>query len=348
MYKSVLKILIVIFLVCAGLQPITAEARENDSLTLAQIVMPAGIDSLFMSQLSIEDYLEAAEQAEGSSFGYTNLGLCNITDSNNLNIRSIAASNGRLVGKLPRNAACEVMFEEGEWSFIVSGNVEGFVKTEFLSTGFAAIRRAQELATLVAVVTTDSLKVREEPNTDCDVITQVPRGEVLEVEEILDNGWIMIYLDAEFAYVSGEFVEVKYDLRTAITMTELLYGEGVSDIRVDVCEYAKQFLGNPYVWGGTSLTRGADCSGFVQSVFRNFGVRLPRSSAQQAGAGTKISLSEIKAGDLIFYARGGRIDHVAIYIGGGQVIHASTARTGIKISRYNYRTPHKITRVLYD
>ncbi|MCL2050101.1 MAG: NlpC/P60 family protein [Lachnospiraceae bacterium] len=348
MDKSVFKILIVILLALIAFRPLNAEAQESETVSLSSLVMPAGIDSLFVSQLTVEDYLEAAEQAEGSTFGYTNLGLCNITDANNLNIRSIAAADGRIVGKLPRNAACEVMFEEGEWSFIVSGNVEGFVKTEFLSTGFAAIRRAEELATLVAVVTTDSLKVREEANTDCEIITQVPRGEVLEIEEILENGWVMISLDAEFAYVSGEYVEIKYDLRTAITMTELLYGEGVSDIRVDVCEYAKKFLGNPYVWGGTSLTKGADCSGFVQSVFRNFGVRLPRSSVQQAGVGTKISLSDIKAGDLIFYARGGRIDHVAIYIGGGQVIHASTARTGIRISRYNYRTPHAIRRVLYD
>ena len=348
MKKPLYKILLGTMLAFLGMPSIKAVAQETDGLNLASIVMPVGVDSFLASHLTVEEYIEVAEQAEGSSFGYTNLGLCNITDDNNLNIRSIADPDGRLVGKLPRNAACEVMFEEGDWSFIVSGNVEGFVKTEFLSTGFSAIRRAQELATLVAVVTTDSLKVREEANTDCEVITQVPRGEVLEIEEELDNGWIMIALDAEFAYVSAEFVDVKYDLRTAITMTELLYGEGVSDIRVDICEYAKRFLGNPYVWGGTSLTKGADCSGFVQSVFKNFGVKLPRTSGQQAGVGTKISLSDIKAGDLIFYARGGRIDHVAIYIGGGQVVHASTPKTGIRISRYNYRTPHKITRVLYD
>ena len=346
MNKSVFKILVLtLLLICVP--SIKAEASQN-GINLSTILRPAGIDLFLIPQMTIEEYIEVAESAEGSTFGYTNLALCNITEANNLNIRSIPASNGRIIGKLPRNAACEVMYEDGEWSYIASGNVEGYVKSEFLLTGFAAVRKAQELATLVAVVTTDSLKVREEPNTDCDVITQVPRGEVLEVEEVLENGWVKIILDAEFAFVSGEFVTVKYDLRTAITMTELLYGEGVSDIRVDVCEFAKRYLGNPYVWGGTSLTRGADCSGFVQSVFRNFGVRLPRSSVQQATVGTRISVSDLKAGDLIFYARGGRIDHVALYIGGGRVIHASTARTGIIISRYNYRTPHMYRRVLYD
>jgi uncharacterized protein YgiM (DUF1202 family) len=306
-----------------------------------------GIETIISFPLSAEEYIEAADRAEGSAFGYTNLAICNTVD-NNLNIRAIAGENGRLLGKLPRRAACEIMYEDGDWSFIVSGNVEGYVKSEFLITGFAALRKAQELATLVAVVETDSLRVRGEPSTDSEVITQVPRGEFLEVDEILECGWIRIYLDSEMAYISGEFVDVRYDLATAITMSELLYGAGVSDIRVDLCEYAKRFLGNPYVWGGTSLTRGADCSGYVQSVFRNFGIRLPRSSVSQADVGTRVTVATMKPGDLIFYARGGRIDHVAIYIGGGQVIHASTPRTGIRISRYNYRTPHRITRVIYD
>jgi len=340
--KSVTKILIGA-LVLTAIPTLKTEANE----LLFSTIMPVGIESLFESNLTVEDYIEAANQAEGASFGYTNLGLCN-TEDNNLNIRSIADESGKLIGKLPKQAACEVMYEEGDWSFIVSGKVEGFVKSEYLLTGFSAIQKAQELATLVAVVNTDALKVREEPNTDCEIITQVLRGEVLDVNEVLDNGWINIFLDAEEAFVSSEFVEVKYDLRTAITMTELLYGEGVSNIRVDICQYAKQFIGNRYVWGGTSLTKGADCSGYVQSVFKNFGVRLPRTSVQQASSGTKISVSDMKAGDLIFYARGGRVDHVAIYIGGGQVVHASSPKTGIKISRYNYRTPHTIRRVLYD
>lgn len=347
MKKSVVKLLITAVILFAGFPVINAGAVEVGIFDLSSVIMPIGIETILESNLTVEDYIEAAAQAEGATFGYTNLGICNTTD-NNLNIRAVAGESGRLLGKLPKQAACEVLYEDGDWSFIASGKVEGYVKTEFLLTGFAAVRKARELATLVAVVDTDALKVREEPNTDCEVITQVLRGEVLDIIEVMDNGWISIYLDAEEAYVSADFVTVKYDLRTAITMTELLYGEGVSDIRVDVCEYAKRFIGNRYVWGGTSLTNGADCSGFVQSVFRNFGVRLPRSSSQQANVGTRISVSELKAGDLIFYARGGRVDHVAIYIGGGQVVHASSPKTGIKISRYNYRTPHRYTRVLYD
>ena len=129
-------------------------------------------------------------------------------------------------------------------------------------------------------------------------------------------------------------------------MTELKYGQGVSDVRVDLVNYAKQFLGNPYVWGGTSLTKGADCSGFVLSIYKKYGISLPHHSGSQAKIGTKISLSEARPGDLVFYAKNGTVNHVAIYIGNGQVIHASNERTGIRISNATYRTPYCVRRLL--
>lgn len=167
-------------------------------------------------------------------------------------------------------------------------------------------------------------------------------------KEDLEGDWVRVYLDDQEVFVSAEYVEVSAELGTAITMTELFYGQGVSDVRVDVCQYAKEFLGNPYVWGGTSLTKGADCSGFVLSVFKKYGISLPHSSVAQAGSGTAIKVSEAQPGDLIFYGNGKRINHVAIYIGGGQVIHASNPKTGIRISNVSYRSPVKAVRVLHD
>ena len=161
-----------------------------------------------------------------------------------------------------------------------------------------------------------------------------------------EGDWVKIMLDDEEAYVSAEYVDISKRLEKAVSMTELKYGEGVSDVRVDLVNYAKQFLGNPYVWGGTSLTNGADCSGFVLSVFAKYGVSLPHHSGSQEKYGTKISLSEAQPGDLVFYAKNGVINHVAIYIGSGQVIHASNPRTGIKISNASYRTPYSVRRIL--
>ena len=292
-----------------------------------------------------QEYAEAYEKAKNANWGYTNLGIAHV--DNNLNIRAVAAEDGKLVGKLPKDAACEVLDDDGTWAHIKSGKVEGYVSLEYLFTGIPAKRRAEELATTVAHVTTDSLKVRAEASTESEVITLVPNGEELEVAAV-EGDWVKVYLDDEEVFVSADYVEVKSELGTAITMTELLYGQGVSDIRVDVCQYAKEFLGNPYVWGGTSLTKGADCSGFVLSVFKKYGVSMPHSSVAQANCGSTVKVSEAKPGDLVFYGNGKSINHVAIYIGNGQVIHASSPKTGIKISNVSYRSPIKAVRILYD
>ena len=109
--------------------------------------------------------------------------------------------------------------------------------------------------------------------------------------------------------------------------------------RQALIQYAKQFLGNPYVYGGTSLTDGADCSGFVQQIFKHFGITTGRSSRDQYANAQSISFEQLQPGDLVFYASGDYINHVAIYAGDGVIIHAANARTGICTGRYNYRTP---------
>lgn len=328
-------------ILCLSMEPMHVAAAGKSA-----ILPVAGVASILESELSTEEYLKIAEEAQGALHGYTNIGIANV-ESGNLNVRAVPSTDGKLVGKMRKDAACEILDTQDGWAHIQSGEVEGYVSLDFLLTGPDARIKAHQLVITVAVANTDNLNVREQANTESEVITQILKGEELEYVETLGD-WVKVSVDGEEAYVSAEFVSVEEKLDTAITMTELLYGEGVSDIRVDVVEYAKQFVGNPYVWGGTSLTKGADCSGFVQSVFKNFGVKLSRTSRTQANDGTKISLSELKPGDLVFYAKGGTINHVALYIGNGQVVHASSPKSGIKISKYNYRTPVKAVRVLYD
>ena len=314
--------------------------EAEEALQEAQNIIDEAVDA---------EILETAEaQKEANSvdnlWGYTNLGMAQV--DNHLNVRDKAGEDGELVGKMTKNAACEILSVEGDWAYVKSGKVEGYVHTDYLRTGEEARKKAQEVVYVVAKVNTQTLKVREQPNTDCPVITLVAQDERLEVVEQQSDGWAKIMLDDEEAYVSTDYCVVEEELETAVTMKELLYGNGISNTRIDLCQYAKQFVGNPYVWGGTSLTKGADCSGFVQSVFKHFGVSLPRSSRQQVGVGTKISLADAKPGDLIFYAKGGTINHVALYIGDGQVVHASSPKTGIRISNATYRTPAAVKRVL--
>ncbi len=285
-------------------------------------------------------------QQQKTHWGYTNLGIANV--HNNLNIRETPSEKGKLVGKLTKDAACEILSVEDGWAHIKSGKVEGYCSTEFLFMEEEAIARGKEIASMIAIVNTQTLKVREEPNTECAVITLIPEGEELDVIEVMENGWVKFMLDNDEAYVCGDYVDIEERLKKATSLTELMYGQGVSNVRVELVQYAKQFLGNPYVWGGTSLTKGVDCSGYTMQIYKKYGITLPHYSVSQSKMGTKIKLSEAKPGDLVFYDKNGVINHVAIYIGNGQVIHASNPKSGIKISSATYRTPAVVRRLIND
>lgn len=298
-----------------------------------------------IAAVEAQNTMEAAEEEKTTICGYTNLGIANV--DNHLNIREGAGEEYELAGKLPKNAGCEILETEGEWSKIQSGEVTGYVKTEYLFTGEEAVQKAQELKATVATSITTTLNARTEPNTECSIWTTVAEGEELQVVENMGE-WIKVDIDGDECYVSSAYVELSEELPKAMTMTEVRYGEGVSDVRVDLVQYACQFVGNRYVWGGTSLTNGVDCSGFTMRIYEKYGIYLPHSSRSQANYGTRISSSEARPGDLFFYGSGKSINHVAIYIGNGQVVHASSAKTGIKISNAYYRTPVCVVRLLND
>lgn len=282
---------------------------------------------------------------DGTIAGYTNLGIAKV--DNWLNVRQGPSESEELVGKMPKHAGCEILEEKDGWAHIKSGKVEGWSNLEYLYTGEEAKTKAKEYIMLMATVTTTTLFVREEPSTESSVITMVPLEEELEVTEELE-GWCKITIDDEEGYISKDYVTLAQKLERAVTMKELRYGQGVSDVRISMVNYAKQFLGNAYVWGGTSLTKGTDCSGFTMGIYRKFGIGLPRNSRAQASTGTKVTVSELRPGDLVFYGKGSYINHVAMYIGGGQVIHASSKKTGIKISNVAYRTPITCRRYIKD
>lgn len=286
---------------------------------------------------------EQPQQVSSIVAGYNVLGVANV--SNYLNVRETPDLDGKVLGKLPMNAGCEILETLDGWYKISSGSVEGYVSAEYILTGEEANERAAGCLATVAKVKADMLMVREEPNTDCTILTRVAYDEELEAVELLD-GWVKVNIDNKFGYVSAEYVDVYQTLPKGVTIEELSYGDGISNTAVDLIEYAKQFLGNPYVYGGTSLTNGTDCSGFTMRIFEHFGYGLSRTSREQANNGTRVSLSEIQPGDLLFYSHGGSIGHVAIYIGNGQIIHASTERTGIIIGNAFYTTPVCATRII--
>ncbi len=289
---------------------------------------------------------------------YNNLLISKVTSY--LNIRSSPKDEGNanIIGKLPGKAAAEILGTEEGWYKIHSGNITGYVSTDsqFTATGQEAIDLAMESASLMAIVNTDKLNVRTSPTTEATIWTQISKEERYPVMEQMD-GWVQIELDggdedelSDGAYIStrDNNVEVRYALAEAIKFSPLeeLANQQASR-RNQIVNFALQYVGNPSVWGGTSLTRGADCSGFVQSVMRNFGINLPRTSREQAKVGRAINSSEMRPGDLIFYANSsGTINHVAMYIGNGQIVHAASRRSGIRISTWNYRSPARIRNVI--
>ena len=214
---------------------------------------------------------------------------------------------------------------------------------------------AQELAMKVgrvkATVKQDGLRARVEPSTDSTVLDMLGMGEQFDVvEELVINKedpvattWVKISIDNDYAYAASEYVTMAYELEKAVTVEDY---SGSNSIRGKIIETAKKYLGNRYVYGGTSLSNGIDCSAFVQKIFSMYGYSLPRTSGAQASIGTSINPSSAKAGDLVFYSKSGRINHVAICIGNGQIIHASNPSDGIKISNMFYRYPAKVVRVI--
>ena len=319
---------------------------------------------------------EMAAKKEEESF--KSLVIAKVNDY--VNVRSIPSEEGEILGKLYDKSVGEFISEQDGWYEITSGSVTGFVKAEYCVTGEEAVELAKKVGTRIATVTTTTLYVREEPTTESSVIGMVPIEDELLVTEELD-GWVKVNIEEGDGYVSMDYVTLSTEFVKAESKAEeearlakeeaerkaaqeaatkaaaksssskkgtgsqtvtppVLSGSG-SELGQSVADFACQFVGNPYVWGGTSLTNGADCSGFVMSVYSNFGVSLPHSSSADRNVGSAVNgLENAQPGDIICYS-----GHVAIYIGGGQIVHASTAKTGIIISSASYRSILSIRRI---
>lgn len=289
---------------------------------------------------------------------YDNLGVSLASDY--INVRSSPKEDGinNIVGKFPGYAGCNILGEENGWYKIKSGSVTGYVRKDLIATGDTAQNLAVQHAQVMAIVNTESLNVRSEASTDSKAWTAVTSGQRYNVLNQLD-GWVQLELDAgdddgedQGAFVStrDNNVTVQYALQEAIEYYPAVEAANAAmAFRNKIVNFACQFVGNRYVWGGTSLTHGCDCSGFTQSVLKNFGISIPRVSRDQARTGTKVTSANMRPGDLIFYAnRSGTINHVGMYIGNGQVVNAASTRSGIRIYRWNYRTPVAIRNVIGD
>lgn len=328
---------------------LTVAQNDSNVVTASAQGAPQTDDASQESEQANEE-AQANEAAQtptaAQTCGYTNLGM-SVISSGNLNIRQEASTDSEVVGILTNHNACELLEDAGDWYKVTSGKVTGYVSKQYLVTGDEAEAIAEQEIKTVATVNTETLNVRAEKSTEAAVLSQVGNSEAFTVNSVAD-GWVEISVDDSVGYISQDYVTLAQALPTAKTIEQVKYGDGVSDVRASVVSYALQFVGNRYVWGGTSLEKGIDCSGFTMRILGKYGISLPHSSRAQPSYGTKISASEAKPGDLFFYGSGRSISHVAIYIGNGQIVHASNKRDGIKVSNAYYRNPICVARYLPD
>ena len=224
-----------------------------------------------------------------------------------------------------------------------------------------------------AVTTASLLNVREGKGTDTRIIGTLPQGSLCYILADKDQDWVYIESGDVRGFVSRQYIVYDEAVKAAVeqtgeenyttanklvepsenqacyyTLTSVKSGVPGGEVRSSVVEFASQFIGNPYVWGGTSLTEGADCSGFVQSIYKEYGVELPRVAADQAQYGTKIPVEDAQPGDLIFYAKDGYVYHVVIYAGNGKTVEAMGSKYGIVQGNLNTANAVWATRVLDD
>ncbi len=323
---------------------------------------------------AVEKKEQTIEEAENE---YANIGIAVVNDF--VYVRDSASTEGEVVGKLYDKNACNVTAEENGWYRITSGNVDGYVSSEFVTVGDEEL--VKSASRRVATVTGETLFIREEPTTESSVVGMLPFEDDVTVidESSIDSGWVKVSSADGEGFVSTDFVTLA---------TEYSYGESKAEEEARlareeaarkaaqqaarratsggggaaaagggsgsyasysapsgvggsaVVDYACQFVGNPYVYGGSSLTNGTDCSGFVMGVYGAFGVGLPHSSAADRGVGYGVSVDQMQPGDIVCYS-----GHVAIYAGNGTIVHASTPSTGICYSNVNYNQILAVRRI---
>lgn len=339
-------------------------------LSMAMLTIAASV--LTTGNIKADEKDTTKETSTATESKYANKAVADIYSTTTLNIRKKGSINAKIVGKMKNGNIATVLKKGSEWSKVRSGNVTGYVKNQYLVFGDEIENFAKQNVKKVAKVQTETLRVRKKASMDSKIVTLVSEDDKLKVKKQTDD-WAKVKVDGQTGYVSKDYAKVTYSFGKAKSMKQIqseqeakeakkraeeaarsksvsTTSSGSSATGSRIASYAQQFVGNPYRYGGNSLTNGIDCSGFTQQIMAKFGYSISRTSSSQSGDGRAVSTSNLRAGDLVFYGDGGSIDHVALYIGGGQVVHASNSapypRGGIKISNVNYRTPICARRII--
>lgn len=315
---------LVTFSGAAMLLPVTAKAADTHDDALPSVGIEEVLDDCYSSgkNIEIEEYLVPTKKGE-----YLDMAFADVETF--LYIRSEPTTECEWVGKLYPDDAARIMGPVGEWTKVQSGSVTGYVYSEYITVGRKAEEKAQKIVKKSKKKKLEK-KETEKENPEKEEVLEEPE-QIFEYAESKEEEEARLEKEAEEARKREE-----EERKKAEEEAKEKAGSGQA-----VVDYACQFIGNPYVWGGTSLTNGADCSGFVQSVYKHFGVSLPRTSGQMRGAGTGVSYSDAIPGDVICYD-----GHVGIYMGDGQIVNAINSSKGIGVLSATYANIITVRRIL--
>ncbi len=323
---------------------IVGKIYDDCAATILAVVDGEGGKWYQMKSGNVEGYIKAqffltGEEAEkvAKEVGTT---YATVTSNSGLRLRQEPSLTSGILTTLDSGTSYEVLGEQdGFAKLLIDDTLQGYVSCDYITT-----RVEFNLAV--------TLEEEAAKNQEKEQQKQEAEAAIQKLEETKQENIIPVNPAGEGTSNSTTAPPVTGDQSSGSgAVTSGANGPGyytaegeakvISATREAIVAYAKQFLGNPYVYGGTSLTEGTDCSGFTMSVYSHFGIDTGRSSRDQAAKGREIDISAVQPGDLLFYASGDTINHVALYIGGGQIIHAATSKTGIVIANANYRTPCK-------
>lgn len=274
-----------------------------------------------------------------------------------LNIRKKASTNSSKVGTFRNGDIGRVISKGDNWTKIRSGSVTGYVANQYVLYGTDIYRYAKSHGfPRKATVAVGSLRLREKANRKSAALTSVSEGSKFKIYRQTPK-WVKVKVNGKTGYLFKEYVDLGYYYTKADGIASESSGgsnssgSSSSGTASQVVSYALNYVGNPYKYGGDSLTNGTDCSGFTHMVFGRYGYDIPRTASAQSSVGTRVSMSNLRKGDLLFYKNSkGKTNHVTIYMGNEQVVHASNSAPypagGIKVSSLYYRTPYKAMRII--
>lgn len=273
-----------------------------------------------------------------------------------VNIRAKASADADVIGTLIAGYSITRTSDSNGWSKVNYDGQAGYIKSDYLTTtkpqaaennntsSSSSSSKSDIEEVNETVYATAGVNIRAKASADADKIGTLVAGGSITRTGKTSSGWSRVDYDGQTGYIKSDYLTTTKP--TVTSNTTASSSSSSSSLGQQIADFAVQYVGYPYVYGGNSLTEGVDCSGFTQQVYLHFGYSIPRRASIQATVGTSVAISDLQPGDLVFYGDSEGVGHVVIYIGNGQVVHASTPSKGIIISDLYYRTPMCAKRII--